>query len=303
MAGFPIFESFVRAEKGHAKGWSPATNQFLGALQRVENGQIQRDTAKRDLVAIQQVGSWRCQRVLANTPVIQQAVSGYQWRALQLAMARFGEIPLREQLVFHGLHPDLYLFQSRHRDISRAPKQLLFVFGSKLNTLNVHRAFGHLFLTDALDMTETALVYVGNRSYRDASKGFVGATVDQTTHRLGRLIALIRPERVVGLGVSLGGYVGYRYATRLGFSKFLNFSGAPPDLSVDLSEASMQGLAESQVLSVLSETNDVDKAIYQWYKRVGFSSEYDFISDDVHGSFTVSVLNNKLQGYLKWLIA
>jgi len=209
-------------------------------------------------------------------------------------------LPPRSELIFHACHPDVYLWIPPKPE---RPKKLIVCFGTRNNTLNAPRPLIHFELAKA----DIGILYVGHRPEHDPSKGLIGRDLKSSAALLLSITKQFGFEKLYGLGTSLGGYAALHYAPLMGFERVLNYSGVAIDLEQPVPRSSDRWLSEKnfpldRILTVLSNSDNTDRRILDFYQGKGFETPRDWVSSPSHGSLTSSILERKFQTQLSWLV-
>lgn len=209
-------------------------------------------------------------------------------------------LPARSELMFHIINPELYVWVPPKLE---QPRQLLICFATQKNTFNMPRPLAHFELA----RLGVGLMYVCNRPQFDPSEGFMGRGIESSALLMKKVANDLGFDRLYGLGISLGGYAACRYAAPLGLERVLNFSGASNAPSVIPAKQRSLGYhvknyPHDQILSVLSKTDPTDQKIRADYKTSGFGTLQDDVDSAAHGTFSAAFIENKLSGYLAWLL-
>lgn len=207
----------------------------------------------------------------------------------------------RDELIFHGCNPDIYLWIPKH---SKFPKKLIILYPTKSNTFNMPRHLAHFILAQH----GIALMYIGNRPNLSENNALLGHTNEESANLIMKIAQHFQFTEIYGLGTSYGGFMICQLADQLNLKRVLNFSGAQKAPKVSNKSKKTQFLKISsrypadRILSVLSENDDVDKLILEAYEIEGFITKRRFVQSKSHGSFSSAFLENKLDEYLDWLL-
>ena len=204
----------------------------------------------------------------------------------------------RDELIFHACNPDLYVWMP---PAAETPKQMIVVFLTKSNTLNMPRSIAHILLA----RLGVAIMYIGNRPNMKPGEFLLGHDLQDTAKLILKISQAMGIEKLYGLGTSYGGYKACQLAASINFERVLNFSGAfkgdeaiheipPTDMA--------PGFNPDNILSILSKTDPIDINILNAYDRDGFLTKRAFVESKSHGSFTSAFTENKLPEYLDWLL-
>lgn len=203
----------------------------------------------------------------------------------------------RDELIFHSCNPDCYVWIPPNPP---NPKQMLIVFLTKNNTLNMPRPFAHFILA----RLGIAIMYVGSRTSMTTDEFIAGHNLEDSANIILDIAREHGCETLFGIGTSYGGFKACRLAELLGLKRVLNFSGAQkenPSPEVSNFSTMSSNYPKEKILSVLSKNDDVDKAILASYDNEGFVTPRDWVESSTHGSFTAAFIEDKLDGYLHWL--
>jgi len=209
------------------------------------------------------------------------------------------DLHYRNELIFHPCNPDCYLWIPHKTD---RPKDIILVFLTERNTLNMPRPLAHFILAKL----NIALMYIGNRENMQIDEYLSGHNLEDSANIILNIIKKYSFNNLYGIGASYGGYKACKLANSLKFKKVLNFSGMPMMKKVEdkkLAYISMRtDYPLENILSILSSTDSVDKKIAGQYDKYGFITQRKNVESKTHGTFTAAYLENKLVNYLDWLL-
>ena len=205
----------------------------------------------------------------------------------------------RDELIFHACNPDLYVWMPH---ATKPPDQMIVVFLTKNNTLNMPRPIAHMLLA----RLGVGIMYIGNRPNMKPGEFLLGHDLKDSAKLILKISQTLGIQKLYGLGTSYGGYKACQLASTINFERVLNFSGAykeyvsekgiPPTIMAP-------GFDHDKILSVLSRTDPIDIDILNAYNRDGFLTKRTFVESKSHGSFTSAFTENKLPEYLDWLLS
>ena len=112
-------------------------------------------------------------------------------------------------------------------------------------------------------------------------------------------------SELFGIGTSYGGFMICQLAEKLKLKKVLNFSGAQKNPNTTEKASFMKissGYPLKNILTVLSESDEVDQKILRAYDEEGFLTKRAFLTAKSHGSFSSAFLEDQLDKYLDWLL-
>ncbi len=204
----------------------------------------------------------------------------------------------RDELIFHACNPDIYVWMP---PAAQAPKQMIVVFLTKNNTLNMPRSIAHILLA----RLGVGIMYIGNRPNMKPGEFLLGHDLKDSAKLILKISQALCIEKLYGLGTSYGGYKACQLAASINFERVLNFSGAykGDELIKDIPPTVMApGFDHDKIFSVLSRTDPIDINILNAYNRDRFFTKRAFVESKSHGSFTSAFTENKLPEYLDWLL-
>lgn len=322
---FSLGPDVVRPESG-LNIWSmqqrfPYLNLYLDlwgrSLDQTTRGRPEGQTVRSVLNALKQGQAVERKTLLQTMHTLLRFAPGSCIREMQgLVNAFSGELPKqyekilrkidlslnsRDELLLSACSPDIYVWIPHH---SPTPKRLLICFGTKSNTLNMPTAMAHY----ELSRLGIAIMYIGNRPNIDPAEGLPGLSLDASAKLIGQIARDFGFDELYGLGTSLGGYVVCRYASALGLKRVINFSGYPGKYNQRKDSGfSSQKMAFNypldNILTVLSNTDEMDQRIRQEYDIAGFVTDRVWVDSPTHGSFSSAFLEDKLDDCLAWLFA
>jgi hypothetical protein len=202
----------------------------------------------------------------------------------------------RDELIFHLCNFDCYVWVPAK---TLHPKKMLVVFLTRNNTLNMPLAFGHQILASL----GIALMYVDGKKNAESEHFVAGLCLEKSASIILSISKELGFNQLIGMGVSSGGFRACKIAYLLQFDRVLNFSGAKKG-KLSSSLLSMESEFPShKILSVLSSTDEGDRAIQEFYDQDKFVSTRRFITSRTHGTFSAAYLEKKLPEYFNWLLA
>lgn len=295
----PALESFLDLwAKGRLKNGTECAKGWLDSIfKRIEEGspvpklELQRAAT---LILLLSPGSYLT-RLRQHLAVFGPCLTA-QYRALLLAIDLCAQP--KTEMIFHGCHPDIYLW------IPRTPERtskVIVCFGTRKNTLNAPRPLVHFELMKI----GVALMYVGHRLNTDPAEGLLGKSLESSADLLKAIGQQHGLQLFYGLGTSLGGYAALHYASRVPFERVLNYSGAPDSFcrSLKLGETWLDRIdyPSEKVLTVFSACDPTDQKIELTYRAKGFQTHLQKVNASSHGSLTASIVEGRIQAQLRWL--
>lgn len=204
----------------------------------------------------------------------------------------------RNELIFHACNPDIYVWTPAK--ITPTDKMII-VFLTRSNTLNMPRPLAHFILS----RLGVSIMYIANRPNMKPNEFLVGHDIKQTAELITKIAKHLNIQKLYGLGTSYGGFKACQLASLLDFERVLNFSGArnEDDNAKDLAPTIMApGYDHNKIMSVLSESDPIDKKIVEAYDRDGFVTTRSWLKTKSHGSFSASFIEGELDAHLSWLL-
>jgi hypothetical protein len=148
-------------------------------------------------------------------------------------------------------------------------------------------------------------MYLGNRPNLSTEDTLIGHTNQESAELILKVAHEYGFSDLYGMGTSYGGFKICQLAEKLKLKKVLNFSGAQKEPTSTDKTTFMRissGYPLDKILSVLSESDEVDQGILKAYDKEGFVTDRAFLNSKSHGSFSSSFLEGKLDEYLDWLL-
>jgi hypothetical protein len=204
----------------------------------------------------------------------------------------------RDELIFHTCNPDIYLWIP-HTTVAK--QKLIILYPTRSNTYNMPRHLAHFILAKR----GIALMYLGNRPNLSTEDTLIGHTNQESAELILKVAHEYGFSDLYGMGTSYGGFKICQLAEKLKLKKVLNFSGAQKEPTSTDKTTFMRissGYPLDKILSVLSESDEVDQGILKAYDKEGFVTDRAFLNSKSHGSFSSSFLEGKLDEYLDWLL-
>jgi hypothetical protein len=209
-------------------------------------------------------------------------------------------LPVRDELLFHSCNPDIYLWIPPQ---SKTPKKVIVVYLTKSNTLNMPRHIAHFILAKL----GVAVMYINNRPNITPDEALMGHSLEESSRIILSITKKYGFEELYGVGVSYGGFMLCQLAQSLHLKRILNFSGVKergPGQAND--EAGYMKISsdypKSNILSILSSVDVLDREILKSYDAEGFLTERAFLASNTHGSFTAAFIEGKLDEFFAWLL-
>jgi hypothetical protein len=202
----------------------------------------------------------------------------------------------RDELIFHLCNFDCYVWVPAK---TLHPKKMLVVFLTRNNTLNMPLAFGHQILASL----GIALMYVDGKKNANPDHFVAGLGLEESAQTILSISKELGFNKLIGLGVSSGGFRACKLALLLQFDRVLNFSGAKKDKLSSTLLSMKTEFPQYKILSVLSEQDAGDRVIEQFYDQDNFNTPRKFVTSNTHGTFSAAYLEKKLTNYFNWLLS